>query len=308
MRRRILVILLFAVFAVFAVFAQDEIAEIADTAEILDINLDLSDVSDMSEVSEIAEIFEDEGEKSKNASWYLSFTPRVGVDNIKKEYGGFLIRRSDTLLSLVRKDAGAGSFFRHVWFQPATATGVSFCLETGVFTKLNEKSSVGVGVGYAFSQMRAVYAIENTRDSMQVLRMRSLLVNNTLSLSTNYKVAFDTSYFSIKGIDYAGFYAGGAFLLSRYFERDTISSQIEELAENRRKNYDGFGGSGRVGLFAQQKIGRNSLFEYSIGYLFSITTGYEGFWDREFYWENDKNSGKITSVSNALELSFSLIF
>jgi len=290
---KIMVILLVAF---LSIFSQDEIAD-ADTSEILDVNL---------ENFENFEIIEDE---NKKLSWYFSLSPRVGVDNVKKQYADFLKRRADSLRVLVRRESDGGSrFYRDTWYQPASASGVSFCFETGISTKINAKSAVTVGVGYSFSHMRSVFGIEDWRDSLQVLKISSLLVNNSVWFSTNFKTGFDSSYFNVKGIDVAGFYAGGAFVLSRYFERDTINSQVEKFNESRRKNYDGLGASGRVGLFAQKKIGRSSLFEYSIGYLFLVTSGYEDFWNRNYYWENAKKSGEFLTISNALELSFSLIF
>jgi len=297
--RKILIILFVVV---LFCFAQEEIAAEIDSVETQrDVSVDTTEILDT-----IFENLEIPEEKSKKVSWYFSLSPRVGVDRIQKDYAKFLKERSD---SIFRNEFGSG--FRQTWFQPASASGISFYLGTGVSAKINANSSVDAGVGYSFNQSRAVYNVENSLDSTEILRMRALLVNNSLWLSTNYKVGFDSSYFHIKGIDIAGFYAGGAFVLSRYFERDTIKVHFEEyqeLAENRRRNYDGFGGAGRAGLFAQQKIGRHSLFEYSIGYLFSATTGYEGFWDRKFYWESNKNKHKILSISNSFELSFSLIF
>lgn len=297
-------IILFLIFAV--VFSQDEIS---DTAEILDIIAEITDTADIFNI--LPEImFDTIPEKNKKTSWYILLSPRVGVDKIQKDYAAFLKERSDSLFAHIRREHG--SRFRQNWFQPATASGISFYLGTGVSTKINANSSVETGVGYSFNQLRSVYNVEHSLDSTQeVLRMRSLLVNNALWLSANYKAGFDSLFFNIKGIDAAGFYVGGAFVLSRYFERDTINTintEYGKFNERRRENYDGFGGAGRIGIFAQQKIGRHSIFEYSIGYLFFATTGYENFWDRGISWINTENKGKILAISNNFELSFTLIF
>lgn len=308
MIKRILIILF--VITVFSFAEESNIAEIDLVVAVTEQNDTLIDTTaelDTNEIIDsIPEILDSTLlEKSKKVSWYFSLSPRVGVDEIQKEYTKYLKERSDSIFAQIRRqDAG----FNQNWFQPASASGVSFAFETGISAKINDKSSIKAGVGYSFNQSRSVYNIENSRDSVEVLRMRSRLVNNSLWLSSDYKMTFDTSYFHIKGIDAAGFYAGGSFVLSRYFERDTIKTQQTEFAEKRRKNYDGFGGAGRAGLFAQRKIGKHSIFEYSIGYLFSATKGYEDFWSRTFYWEEDKNKSKFLSISNNFELSFSLIF
>ena len=304
-------IIIFLFFITVAVFAQGEIAdtnyvEIADTVELAE----LVEIADSLEISEMnIEILAEEAEDNKRVFWYISLTPRVGVDNIQREFTNFLSERSDTFFTRIRREAGREAYrYRQVWYQPASASGVSFALGTGIYAEINSKSALEIGAAYSFSQMRAVYGIENAVDSTEALRMRTLLVNNTIWLSANYKMRFDSSYFSIQGVDFAGFYAGGAFMLSRYFERDTVNSEIEIFNEQRRKNYDGIGWSGRAGIFAQRKIGRNAFFEYSLGYLFSVKIGFDDFWDREFYWENNKKRDRNITISNALELSFTFFF
>ncbi|MDR0304341.1 MAG: hypothetical protein LBH98_06190, partial [Chitinispirillales bacterium] len=226
---------------------------------------------------------------------------------IQKEYSDFLKKRADSLFSTVKK-IGELKYIRQNWFQPATASGVSFYFETGVSLNLDSKSSLNIGAGYSFNRMKSIYKIENSFDSIQILKTVSRLSNNSFSLSADYKIGFDSSYFSIKGVDKAGFIGGAAFVLSRYSERDTIYSEFVQFSNKRYEKYDGLGGSVKTGLFAQKNIGKSSIFEYSIGYMFIAVNGYDGFWQREFYGNNSDNDGKILSISNLFILSFSLIF
>ena len=242
--------------------------------------------------------------EKKKISWYFSLSPRVGADKIQKDFSEFVKHRADSLFRFARKDG----YVRQIWYQPANPTGVSFYLETGISVNIDNRMSLEFGGGYAFNQMRSVYSIENSIDSTEVLKITSRLLSNAFSFSTNYKVCFDSTYFSINGIDNAGFFAGAAFILSRYSEHDTVNSLDLQYSEKNYRKHDGFGGSGKIGLFAQKNIGKNSIFEYSIGYLFTATIGYDEFWNRKFYWENTKGSEKILSIANSFILSFTLIF
>jgi hypothetical protein len=246
-------------------------------------------------------------EKPKKISWYFSVSPRVGADKIQKEYSDFLKGREDSLFSSVRK-IEEFRFARQDFLQPAVASGVLFYIETGICANLNSKTSIEVGGGYSFNRMRYIYKIEHGEDSVQVLKAVSRLSKNEILFSANYKIGFDSSYFSIKGVDKAGFVGAAAFVLSRYSEYDTIyCEKLPQFSQERRGKYDGFGGSVKAGLFAQKNIAKNSIFEYSIGYVFAATNGYNGFWNRKFYGNNSKNNGEILVISNLFILSFSLI-
>jgi len=301
---------------VYCVFSQENLSEIeiskisenSETAESIEFEIQDSETSDTTALIDV--ILADTIDESlqKRVYTYITLSPRIGSDKIQKDYASFLNRRADTLLHLVRREAGS-TYYNSIWYQPAVATGVSFNLETGIVIKVAEKTTVNIGAGFSFDRMRAVCSIENTQDSLQILRATSLLVNNIMSFSLGGSRSFDTTYFRIDGVEEAGIYGGAMFLFSRYFERDTINTtqQFEEFAEERRKNYNGVGAAGRIGLFARQKVGERSFFEYSIGYLIRITSGFNEFWDnREF--ENRQTTQRILSISNGLELSFSLIF
>ncbi|MCL2845628.1 MAG: hypothetical protein FWE23_09320 [Chitinivibrionia bacterium] len=298
-------ILLLLVFCAFsqeiAEIEAEETGEISETAE---VELDTTEI-DISFEDIIEEI------SSKRVFAYITITPRIGNDEIQNNYADFLRQRADLLLPAIRRQA-EDAHFRPIWYQPSVATGVSFNLETGIMLKIDERTNVNFGVGYSFDRMRAVYAIESSRDSVQVLRATSSLINNIASITLGGSRTFDTEYFSIEGVDAAGIYGGAMFLISRYFERDTIitTEQFEEnFVSARRKNTDGIGAAGRVGLFARQRIGERSFFEYSIGYIIRVTSGFDEFWDRGWNeWETPRIAQRILSISNGLELSFSLIF
>jgi len=322
LKKKFLIIMFFVI---CATFAQEEIA---DTSKILSVsetdslvfseeNPEIPDTKDSQE--EKPEIPKDDeiAETNKKISPYISFSPLIGVDNIQKEYAQFLKRRADTLYNQVRKKE-QNSRFVSKWLQPAAASGVSFYFETGISLNIDEKYAATIATGYSFNRMKSVCLIDEyvqdssfvppRTDSLQALKSISTLANNTFLISANFKAVFDTSYFSIKGMDAAGFYGKGIFLYSLYLERDAISSRFDEFAENRRESYSGFGGGASFGLFARKKLAKRSVFEYSIGYLFSMVVGYDDFWDRKFFWENPQKADEIRSISNSLILSLSLIF
>jgi len=187
-------------------------------------------------------------EKPKKISWYFSVSPRVEADKIQKEYADFLKSREDSLLSSVKK-IEEFRFARPNFLQSAVASGVSFYFETGICANFDSKTSMEVGGGYSFNRMRYIYKIENGEDSAQVLKALSRLSKSEISFSVGYKIGFDSSYFSIKGVDKAGFVGAAAFVLSRYSERDTIyCEKILQFSQERREKYDGVGGSVKAGL------------------------------------------------------------
>lgn len=315
MKKKFLTIIFF-VFC--AGFAQEEIADTSETPQNSETDAFVSDtILESEEIPQEIPTDNELAEANKRISWYISMSPLIGVDNVQKEYTQFLKRRADTLYNQARRKEGKSNFTPK-WFQPAAASGVSFHLETGISLNVNENSAVAVGGGYSFNRMKSVYVIDEyifdssyvpaKADSSQALKAVSILANNTFSISTTFKTVFDTSYFSINGVDAAGFYGKGMFLYSLYSQRDTVSSRFDEFADKRRESYAGFGGGASVGLFARKKLASRSVFEYSIGYLFSAVVGYDDFWDRKFLWENNKKIGEIRSVSNMLIMSLSLFF
>jgi len=285
-----------------------EIAEISETAEVVELEIQDDEASDTTALIDIILADTSAEALSRRVFAYITLSPRIGNDRLQKDYAAFLNGRADTLLHLVKREAGS-TYYNLDWYQPAVATGVSFNLETGIMLKVDEKTTVNIGAGFSFDRMRAVCSIEHSRDSSQVLRATSLLVNNTVAFSLGGSRSFDTTYFRINGVEEAGIYGGAMLLFSRYFERDTINTifEFEKFAEKRRKNYSGVGAAGRIGLFARQEVGERSFFEYSVGYLIRITSGFNEFWENR-EWQNRQTAQKISSISNGLELSFTLIF
>jgi len=296
MRQKLVIITFFLL--AFCAFSEEnlEIAEFEISDELLDtISIDL--------------VLEETVEAPQRKTFaYITLSPRIGNDKMQKDYAAFLSRRANTLLRLVQQEASS-TYYDSNWYQPAVASGVSFNLETGINHKIDERTTVNIGVGFSFDRMRAILGIENRQDSVEVLRATSLLVNNTASFSIGGSRSFDTSYFRIEGIEEAGVYYGAMFLFSRYFERDTIiaHSQFDDLEHSRRKNYNGVGAAGRIGLFARQRMGERSFFEYSIGYLIRVTSAFNELWEDRGS-ENTPVPQKISAISNGLELSFTLIF
>jgi hypothetical protein len=192
--------------------------------------------------------------------------------------------------------------------QEPTTHKIAFPISLGYQRTLSDKNSLSLLSDYQFMNKISIYNMYDIDkgDSTKLFESQAVLSHHSITVRTLFSHSFDTSYFSINGVDKSGISLGAGFTpFSTY-----IDKRVQSGTSSEKRVITGVGAVWEINVFTEKRLADFSQLLFSIGYSGSYQSGFDN--SRELFPnipESFYNSkGKITFLENCLRISVHLLF